>query len=60
MVRRYVQRVLAASGATAFTWMVVVGITEYEPSSPLVAVAALLVLAVGAVWARTGALRGRP
>ena len=60
MSRQYVQRVLAASGATAFTWMVVIGLTEYEPSSPLVAVAALLVLAVGAVWARTGALRGRP
>lgn len=60
MCRRYGQRVLAAAGATAFTWMVVIGLTEYEPSSPVIAVAALFVLAVGAVWARTGAVRGRP
>lgn|GEM_PF-5643972 len=60
MSRRYLQRVVAAAGAAAFTWAVLIAIEEYEPSSPLVAVAALFVLAGGAMWARSGALRGRP
>lgn len=60
MSRRYLQRVVAASLASAFAWLLVVGAAEYEPSSPVLAVVGLFVLAVGAVWARAGAVRGRP
>jgi hypothetical protein len=59
MSRRYLQRVLAASAAAVFAWLVIVGLDEYAPSSPAVAVGALFVLAIGAVWARSGAVRGR-
>lgn len=60
MTRRYLQRVVGASSAAVFAWLVVVGIDEYRPSNPALAVAGLFVLAVGAVWARSGAVRGRP
>lgn len=60
MTRRHATRVVLVAGAAAFAWVVVAGLAEYRSITGAVVAVALFVVAVGAVWARDGRVRGRP
>jgi hypothetical protein len=61
MYRRWGRRLLTVAAATIPAWALAAALSRTDiPGSPALLVAALLALAVGAVWARHGDLRVDP
>ena len=60
MTRRYAARVAAVTLVAACTWLLVIGVQEYDTITGALVAVALFALGIGAVWAREGRVRGRP